>query len=85
MMPVEPIIPEGSRRVVYAEHQSEYIPLPAAVDPEGVVLTEWQLTDEELDMLLCGGRIRLYVHTFGAPLQPVMIEATAPGIELEES
>lgn len=79
MAPVEPVeCPEGSRRVVYAKDQPEYIPLPAIVSPDGVVLTEWELSAEELHTLFVGGRLRLHVLTFGQPLQPVRLEVVAP-------
>lgn len=69
---------DGAKLVVFALNQPPYLPLPASVDEGGVVMTEWEPTAEELDRLLCGGRIRLWIHTFGHPLQPVTIEAIAP-------
>lgn len=78
MMPIEPIIHEGARLVVFAKDQPQYIPLPASVDDQGCVMTEWELTTEELDRLLCGGRIRLWIHTFHRPLQPVSLEVVDP-------
>ncbi len=62
MTPVEPAVHDGAKLVVFAKNQPEYIPLPASVDPNGVVMTEWGPTAEELDRLLCGGRIRLWLH-----------------------
>lgn len=76
MTPVEPQASHnGARRVVFAKDQPEYIPLPAAVSPDGVVLTEWELSASDLATLLNGGRVRLWVYTFNKPLQPVFIEA----------
>jgi hypothetical protein len=69
---------DGAELVVFAKDQPQYIPLPASVDASGIVMTEWEPTEEELDRLLQGGRIRLWVHTFGHPLQPVSIEAIEP-------
>jgi len=77
MIPVEPPLHEGADLIQIAEEQDEYMTLPASVDAEGLVMTEWQLTEEELTTLMCGGHIRLWVHTFGNPLQPVRIEAVA--------
>lgn len=85
MTPVEPTHFEGSKLVIYAKDQPEYIPLPAMVNPEGLVMTEWEPSAEELERLLCGGRIRLWVHTFGRPLQPVNIEAIGPECGMRES
>lgn len=85
MTPVEPAQRDGARLVVFAKDQPEYIPLPASVDDDGVVMTEWAPTDDELQQLLCGGRIRLWIHTFGHPLQPVRVEAIAPECGMRES
>lgn len=75
MTPVEPKAPHaGAQFVVYAKNQPEYVPLPAYVDREGLALTEWELSAEDLARLLNGGRVRLWVWTFGQPLQPVMLD-----------
>lgn len=75
MIPVSPVaVHANARRLVFAKDQSQYDPLPAAVDPQGLVLTEWELTAEELAAVLAGGRVRLWIHTFGHPLQPVSLE-----------
>ena len=84
MTPVEPALHDGARLVVFAKDQPQYIPLPASVDKEGVVMTEWEPTADELDRLLSGGRIRLWVHTCGHPLQPVLVEAIEPECGMRE-
>jgi hypothetical protein len=92
MTPVEPTqLHEGGHLVVFAKDQPEYKPLPASVDANGLVMTEWEPTAEELQMLLMGGRIRLWVHhAFGGIqcgrcgtmvpklLSPIQIEAIEP-------
>jgi hypothetical protein len=83
VIPVEPKVHDGATLVKIAESQDEYTTLPALVDKEGVVMTEWELTAEELLCLRCGGRIRLWIHTFNNPLQPVNLEAVPP--EAKES
>jgi hypothetical protein len=48
--------------VVYAEHQEEYIPLPAVyVDMENcrIVVSRWRLSDEESEKVMSGGDIVL--------------------------
>lgn len=84
MTPVEPTVHAGATLVVFAQDQPQYVPLPASVDPEGLVMTEWEPTAEELDRLLCGGRIRLWVHTFGEPLQPISLEAIKPACGMRD-
>lgn len=66
--------PKRPSLVVIAKDQSEYIPLPAAAYDDGTVMTEWALTAEELSTLVNGGHLRLWVWTFGRPLQPVMFQ-----------
>jgi hypothetical protein len=67
---------ETVRPVIYAKDQPEYIPLPALIYPDGKILTEWSLSEEERARILRGETIRLWVWTFGQPLQPVALEVT---------
>lgn len=64
------------RYVVLAKDQPEYNPLPALIFADGVVMTEWELTEEERLRLVRGERLRLWIWTFGQPLQPVALEVT---------
>lgn len=41
------LVPQGSRAVVIAEHQTEYPDLPSVRTPDGQVITRWALTDAE--------------------------------------
>jgi hypothetical protein len=66
--------PKQPSLVVYAATQPEYSPLPTAKYSDGVVMTEWALTAEELSALLNGGHVRLWTWTFNMPLQPLMFE-----------
>jgi hypothetical protein len=73
--PVEPKQPHaGAVLVVFAKDQPQYTPLPAAVGRDGLVMTEWEFTAEELARVVNGGRVRLWIYTFGHPLQPVQLE-----------
>lgn len=79
MTPVTPVtLPPGATLVIFAKDQPEYFPLPAALHPDGLVMTEWEPSAAELDALLSGGRIRIWLHTHGHPLQPFSVEAAAP-------
>ena len=79
MRPVEPTtIHEGARRVVFGAGQDQYVPLPATVDGAGLVQTEWEPSAEDLGRLFAGGRLRIWLYTFGQPLQPVAVEVTEP-------
>ncbi|MCR4301807.1 MAG: hypothetical protein NUV51_09370 [Sulfuricaulis sp.] len=85
MTPVQPEIQEGAELVIFAANQPQYVPLPASVDEAGTVMTEWEPTAEELTRLMCGGRVRLWVLTFGHPLQPVALEVIEPDCGMRES
>lgn len=65
---------------IYGANQPQYQPLPARTleGPEAVVVTEWQLTEEERALIAQGENIRLSVMTWGERLQPVMLEITTP-------
>lgn len=79
MKQVKPSAPHaGASFVEIAKTQAQYETLPAYVDGQGLVQTEWEPTAEELAHLLNGGRVRLWVWTFGFPLQPLMLEAVPP-------
>ena len=64
------------RHVIYAKDQPQYSPLPALIFPDGKVMTEWKPSEEERERLIAGESIRLWVWTFGGPLQPVSVEVT---------
>lgn len=75
MKPVTPVAPhDGAALIVLGANQPQYDPLPAAIDGNGLVLTEWEFSAEELAAILAGGRLRLWTYTFGSPFQPVHLE-----------
>ena len=41
-------------------------------------MTEWEPTADELETLLEGGRIRIWLYTFNRPLQPISVEVAEP-------
>jgi hypothetical protein len=79
MTAVEPSpVHENARVVTFAADQPEYAPLIAAVDKDGLVLTEWEFSAEDLAKILDGGRLRLWLVTHNKPLQPVALEVIPP-------
>lgn len=58
--------------------------LPALRLNSGIVLTRWHMTFLERVRVFLSGDIWLSVHTFGAPLQPVMIDTINPEIVIED-
>lgn len=64
--------------IVYAKDQPPYVPLPASVDKDGTIMTDWEPTAEELAALMRGGKVRLWilytkVHK-GEPMNPLALE-----------
>ena len=47
-------LPEGSRARVIAEHQDEYLDLPAIITPRGVVISRWSFTPDERARIAAG-------------------------------
>lgn len=87
MIPIKPNmnIPEGWRYVVFAEHQKEYIPLPAILENayKGHAITCWKLSRKERIKLFFSGNIWLTFMTFHKPLQPILIDIVEPELTLE--
>jgi hypothetical protein len=65
------------RFVEIAKDQPEYQTLPALVYTDGKILTEWALTEDERAAIARGENLRLWVWTFGRPLQPIALEVTS--------
>ena len=71
MNPVDPridpcLVPSGSRPVVIAEHQPEYLPLPSVRTPDGQVITRWALSDEERAAIVRGEDVFVTLLSHGA-------------------
>lgn len=61
--------------VTYAEDQPEYQPLPVFRQRDGIVVSCWELTDEEIEKIKESKQIFLSVMTFNQPLQPLFLTA----------
>ncbi len=76
------LVPEGSRAVVIAEHQNEYLDLPSVrtpaviVDGEMVkppqVITRWELTDAERAAVVRGEDVFVTILSAGA-INPLFV------------
>jgi hypothetical protein len=69
---------DGTRKVVYAKDQPEYLPLPALVTPDGRVTSRWKLEPNDLLLIQNGVDVYLTIHTFGGPLQPLQLQIGPP-------
>jgi len=74
MKPVSPVIPghEESEHIL-AKNQPQYQPLPVLVtgDEERRMISRWEFTDEERDLIASGGSLLVQQLTFGNLFQPV--------------
>lgn len=68
---------EGAMLVTYAVNQPDYVPLPASVDGDGCVMTEWEPTAIELAALMNGARVRIWLTGTdvqnGRPFTPMRV------------
>ena len=78
MTPVLPDLIDGGHPITFAKDQPEYLPLPALRFADGLVLTRWRLSAEELAALVNGEDLYLSVWTFNRPLQPVLLTVGLP-------
>jgi hypothetical protein len=67
------LLPAGTRRVNYAEHQPEYLTLPSLVTPDGKVVSQWLPDANDLALLNNGVAVTLVLYTFNQPLQPIFL------------
>lgn len=76
--PASPVVPGlESHEVTYAKEQPEYLPLPSLRSPAGKVMTRWEFTPEERELIADGADLYLTLWTFNQPLQPVQLEVHA--------
>lgn len=79
MRAVSPVIPEANEpERVFAENHPEYQPLPSIRREDGVILTRWILSAEEMEAVSRQGFIYLAVIVGDKGLQPVKLTAEVP-------
>lgn len=76
MQAVEQLEMPGTRAVTFAKDQPEYLPLPALLYADGKILTEWTFSEDERAAVARGENLRLWIWTFGKPLQPIALQLT---------
>lgn len=65
-----------------AEHQDEYITLPANIHPKGIVCFAFKLNFKDLIKLIFNRKIYIQLLTFGNPMQPIHINVDENQFEL---
>ncbi len=66
------LVPDGSRAVVIAEHQSEYQDLPSVRTPNGYVITRWTPSADERQRVVNGEDIYVTLLSSGA-INPLFV------------
>lgn len=85
MKPVSPVLPgENFQETIVAEHQDEYMNLPIISCGDGVILSRWELSDEELQTISETKSVWLFMHTFGNPVTPVSLQVERPQTQTDE-
>jgi len=69
---MEAITFKGANTII-AEKQEEYESLPAFTSDDGIVVTCWKLSKDEVKKLSETGELWLSVMTFNQPLQPLFL------------
>ena len=71
MKPIDPrvdpsLLPDGSKAMVIAEHQTQYKDLPSVRTPQGQVITRWSLTPAERNGIYEGEDVFITILSDGA-------------------
>lgn len=75
MRPSSPVIPgKEYPEVVVGKNQELYLPLLGLYVCDGqVLITRWEMSEEEKKEVLENGFVYLHQWTFGGPVQPVLL------------
>lgn len=60
--------------IIFGKNQEGIQPLPAIINQDGRVITCWQLTDEEIEIIKKSKCLFIGVETFNQPLQPLYLQ-----------
>ncbi len=83
MTPSSPVLKSGiltEQEIKIAENQPEYQTLPALPLGDGVILTRWELSDDEIAEIVKNKSIYLFMWTFNKPVTPILLQVTEPQI-----
>lgn len=83
MEPTAPLLqekPTGTIPRVYSSSDPEVRDLVTEVTPDGVVVSRWNLTAQERQMLASGCDLYVSQATFRSPLQPIMVTVGPPSL-----
>lgn len=85
MTPTSPVLPSAKNvtELVFGAGQPQYVPLPAVRCTDGTVITRWKLNEAERIKIAVTGEIYLTILTFGEQLQPVVLSADEPKVEVK--
>lgn len=79
MRAISPVIPQADEaESVFAENSPVYQPLPSIKREDGVVLTRWLLSEDELKLVAEQGYLYVALITKDGTIQPLKLTATVP-------
>lgn len=79
MKPVSPVIPNKDfPEGIGGKDQPEYQPLPFVRLPDGIILTRWELSDEEKAIVVETGNVYLYQWNGNKPITPILLKVETP-------
>jgi hypothetical protein len=61
------------QNIIMGKDQPEYQPLPAFRDPNGTIVSCWELSPEEIERVKETGCIWFSQLTFNRPMQPILL------------
>ena len=73
LIDLELVEPGAQPQLITSTDQQHATDLPAAITPDGHVVSRWRLTDEERTAILAGADLYVFMVTGGRPVQPISL------------
>jgi hypothetical protein len=73
LIDIELLEPGCQPQLITSTDQQAAYDLPAAITPDGQIVSRWRLTDEDRIRVCAGADLYVFIRTFGHPLQPMSI------------
>lgn len=71
LVDLELIEPGSQPMLVTSSDQQHAFDLPAAVTPQGELVSRWRFTEAERRVIAAGADLYVFMHTGGRPVQPI--------------
>lgn len=84
LIDLELVEPGSQPTLVTSSDQQSAYDLPAAVTPQGELVSRWRLTDAERRVIAAGADLYVFMQTGGRPVQPISLVVGPEGGPLLE-